>query len=181
VPTGFGERRFCVIDVSDAHKDDHSYFQAIADQMNNGGREALLYHLQQLDLTDVNLRTFPKTQALWDQTYASMSITHQFIYERLLQGAMLQESTHWEAWVIKTKLHDEYVKCASNAGFSRRALETALGVEVKKLLPDVTSNRRTVDKVSGVRAWNFPPLEKCRAMFETAVGQTIPWPTEDHD
>jgi len=181
VPTGFGERRFCVIDVNDAHKDDHYYFRAIADQMNNGGREALLHHLQQLDLTGVNLRTFPKTQALWEQTYASMSITNQFIYERLFQGAMLQESTHWEPWVIKKTLHDEFVKCASNARASRRALETEFGTAIKKLLPGVTSGRRTVAKVSSVRVWNFPPLEKCRAMFETAVGQTIPWPTEDHE
>jgi hypothetical protein len=181
VPAGFGERRFCVIDVNDAHKDDHSYFQAIADQMNNGGREALLHHLQQLDLTGVNLRVFPKTQALWDQTFASMPITHQFIFERLLQGAMLKQTTVWEEWVKKATLHDEFVQCASDAGVSRRGLETILGAAIKKLLPGVTSHRRTVGKASGVPVWIFPPLEKCRAMLEAAVGQTIPWHTEDHE
>jgi hypothetical protein len=181
VPTGFGERRFCVIDVNDAHKDDHSYFRAITDQMNNGGREALLYHLQHIDLSDVNLRTFPKTTALWDQTCASMHITHQFIYERLLHGAMLSESPHWEPWVIKTTLHHEFVECASKAGVSRRGLETGLGVAIKKLLPGVTSDRRTIDQTSRVRVFNFPSLEECRAMFEEAVGQKIPWHSEDHD
>lgn len=179
VPAGFGERRFCVIDVNDSHKDDHPYFQAIADQMNNGGREALLHHLQHIDLTDVNLRAFPKTQALWDQTCASMPITHQFIYERLLHGAMLKESTHWEPWVIKLKLHDEYVECAGKAGITRRGLETGLGAALKKLLPGVTNDRRTIGKDSRVRVFNFPPLVECREMFEKTVGQKIPWHMED--
>jgi len=184
VPAGLGERRFCVIDVDEAHKDDHAYFKAITNQMNDGGRAALLHHLQHIDLSDVNLRTFPKTQALWDQTYASMPITHQFIYERLLHGAMLSQTTHWEPWVIKTTLHHEFVECASKAGVSRRGLETGLGVAIKKLLPGVKSDRRSVGNDTRVRVFNFPPLERCRAMFETAVGQKIPWhteDTEDHD
>ena len=45
VPAGFEERRFAVLDVGDAHQQDHAYFAAIDAEMNAGGREALLFHL----------------------------------------------------------------------------------------------------------------------------------------
>ncbi len=40
------ERRFCMLDLSDARMQDHPYFAAIEDQMKTGGLEAMLYDLQ---------------------------------------------------------------------------------------------------------------------------------------
>jgi Family of unknown function (DUF5906) len=55
VPAGLEERRFLVLDVSDEHQQDHTYFKAIFEQMDNGGREALLYELMNLNISGVNL------------------------------------------------------------------------------------------------------------------------------
>jgi Family of unknown function (DUF5906) len=61
VPAAKEERRFAVLDVGDKHREDHKYFAAIERQMEAGGREALLHHLLNFDLSQVNLRTIPKT------------------------------------------------------------------------------------------------------------------------
>ena len=63
VPAGFDARRFCMIDVSDAQmrRDD---FKPIEDQMKNGGHEALLFMLQTHDISGINLRKVPETEAL---------------------------------------------------------------------------------------------------------------------
>ena len=45
VPAGFEERRFMVLDVSDKYIGNIQYFAALFDQMDNGGREAMLYDL----------------------------------------------------------------------------------------------------------------------------------------
>jgi hypothetical protein len=52
VPAGADARRYFVLNVGDAHMQDHAYFAAITTQMNNGGREALLHFLQNRELTD---------------------------------------------------------------------------------------------------------------------------------
>ena len=62
VPAGFDERRFCIFDVGKEKKQDHAYFAAILEEMNNGGREALLHHLLNFDLSKVDLRTIPRPQ-----------------------------------------------------------------------------------------------------------------------
>jgi hypothetical protein len=59
VPAGMEERRFAVLDCGEDHMQDHSYFAAIEQEMENGGREALLDYLLRYDLSQVDLRTVP--------------------------------------------------------------------------------------------------------------------------
>ena len=89
VPAGFDERRYLVLDVSPKRKQDTEYFGAIVDQMDQGGREAMLYDLLERKIT-VNLRKVPKTAALFDQVVNSMTTVQKFWFERL-RGADSQE------------------------------------------------------------------------------------------
>ena len=72
VPAGLEERRFAVLDVGEACMQDHDYFGAIIEEMNNGGREALSDYLLKFDLR-INLRKIPKTKALLDQKTETLS------------------------------------------------------------------------------------------------------------
>ncbi len=57
VPVGNKERRFFVLDVGEDHIQDHDYFEKIDDQMNNeGGIEAMMNDLLEVDITRHNLR-----------------------------------------------------------------------------------------------------------------------------
>ena len=64
VPAGVDERRFLVLDVSPVHAQDGAYFEALINQMDKGGRAAMLYDLLHFDLKTVNLRKVPATAAL---------------------------------------------------------------------------------------------------------------------
>ena len=64
-----GGRRYFVPTVSSEHASDHDYFRKIMVQLEDeGGYEALLYHLlHEVDLRDFNVRDVPKTAGLAEQ------------------------------------------------------------------------------------------------------------------
>ena len=78
IPAGFEERRFLVLDVSPVHKQDTEYFGAIVDQMDQGGRAAMLYDLLEMKIT-LDLRKVPRTQALLDQVVHGMTTVQKVL------------------------------------------------------------------------------------------------------
>lgn len=72
VPAGPDERRYFILDVGEAKKQDKAYFRALHKAMNEGGREALLHFLMTLDLSDFEVREVPQTDALRDQKEESL-------------------------------------------------------------------------------------------------------------
>jgi hypothetical protein len=76
------ERRYFVTEASDKYKDDIVYFKGIIEQMENGGKEAMMYDLLHFEPQgsagwDV-LRQPPKTDALRQQVTQSMHVWEKF-------------------------------------------------------------------------------------------------------
>jgi hypothetical protein len=68
IPASGTARRFFVPTVSPERASDHEYFRKILAELNDGGYEALLYHLlYEIDIRDFNVRAVPKTAALAEQ------------------------------------------------------------------------------------------------------------------
>lgn len=68
VPASRTARRFLVPTVSEDRIGDLAYFNQISAQLNDGGYEALLYHLlHEVDLRDFDVRRVPKTAGLAEQ------------------------------------------------------------------------------------------------------------------
>jgi hypothetical protein len=88
VAAGREERRFAVLDVSDARMQDIPYFAALEKQMNEGGREALLDYLLNFDLSRVNLRVIPKTMALLEQKIVSLNPEQSWLFDLLRSGRL---------------------------------------------------------------------------------------------
>jgi hypothetical protein len=180
VPAGLDERRFCVLDVGEKHRQDHPYFDAIVKQMNHGGREALLQFLLTFDLTGINLRQFPQTEALMETKMLSMTPPQKFWHERLEEGSMWPSTGTCE--IEKESLHLQFIEHAKILyGCSRRATQTELGIALKKLCPSIqtvqgmASNRR-------VAKWVFPDLATCRQLFDQALKwEGHVWPEVEGD
>jgi hypothetical protein len=190
VPAAFGERRFGTFEVSGEHKEDFPYFEAIDKEMDDGGDAALLHYLLNFDLSKINLRSIPKTAVLLDQKIASMTAEQAWWFDTLQRGEL-----PWGCDMPNTchcgRLYNRYIAHARKQGVARKRIETAIGMFLKKLMPDlnkIQSNYATyVTKSNGTaepaqervvkRGWiyEFPSLVECRQSFADAVGQEIKW------
>ena len=125
---------FAVLDIGEDHIQDHSYFGAIEAEMEKGGREALLDFLLRFDLKSVDLRVIPKTAALLEQKLSSLSPEQGWWLDTLARGELpwgIDEPGRCPA----CRLFDRYVKHASRHGARRRAIETQLGIFLRRYPP----------------------------------------------
>jgi hypothetical protein len=176
-PAGFDERRGAILDVGDQHAEDHLYFAAIDNEMDNGGREALLYHLLNFDLSQVNLRVIPKTDALLEQKIEGMTSQQAWWLDMLKKGLLPWGAAERNA-CPKTKLYYRYIKHAKLQGVNRRAIEVSLGMFLSK----VCGSGLTSTKVDAIiPVYRFPSLKECRALFEKRIGQALTWDDEHED
>jgi len=71
-PVSLTDRRYFVLDVSEAKRNDFDFFRKLQHEQNNGGREALLQALMDFDLSDFEVRNIPETPVRLDQKFLSM-------------------------------------------------------------------------------------------------------------
>jgi hypothetical protein len=80
VPAGTDARRFFVREVSKARSGNITYFQALRDEVDNGGLEAFLALLLSRDLSHFNPDVFPRTSALARQQIMSLEAAAAWLY-----------------------------------------------------------------------------------------------------
>jgi len=199
VPAGFGERRFAVIDVGEARKEDHDYFATIDKEMDEGGREALLHHLLNFDLFTVNLRVIPKTEALVEQIIETATPEQAWWLDTLERGELpwgvldpdTNSSTCIKNMCPKKTLFRRYIQHANLQGTRRRAIEVKIGMFLNKYVgSDLKCDQKKKYSIyhrSGRRlteigwVYTFPPLKDCRQRFAKEMQQPIAWDDADAD
>lgn len=96
VPATFDERRFVVPDVSDRHRvtgpqdiENRAYWDAIRNEISNGGREAFFHDMLHMDLGDWTPRVgAPRTAALSDQIREGLRGVDRWYYEMLTESSL---------------------------------------------------------------------------------------------
>lgn len=181
VPAGMDERRYACFDVADTCIGNFDYFAEMDEELDNGGREALLHDLLSFDLSTVNLRLIPKTKALLEQKIRSLDHVESWWLGRLMEGETTRGASSWCRLISKARLADDYLQSADRIGIKRRAADIEMGLAMRKLVPGI-GERRTVDEGTGdsrrVWCWELPTLDDCRVAFTAAIGQTIAWPVD---
>jgi hypothetical protein len=173
VPAGLTARRFAVFDVGEAHLGDKPYFKAIADELDNGGREALLHYLLNFDLSKVDLRSVPKTKALLEQKLHSLDGEQAWWFGVLMNGE-LPGHMNEPRCCLRRGLFNHYIEETNRVGVRRKRIETLIG----KFLQDYVPGLRRSDRADGP-IYEFPPLADCRAAFERLIQQEIDWPEQE--
>ena len=168
---------------------DFAYFRAIAEQLDNGGREALLHHLSTHDLDGFQVRNFPRTAALHEQKLLSMEPDQEWWYRKLLTGTMLPDDDRWSDEIMLRLLIDDYVENSNRHRVSQRSSETKIARFLRHVLPPFRAYRRVakIDVPAGdgwyksrqVKAmfYQMPPLNECRDRWERLFGSEE-WPEE---
>ena len=183
------DRRFLICDVKPKYKRDFKFFTALHESMTKGGREALLYDLQQVDLTGFNVRKLPKEGGGADIKIRSAEPVVRWFYDVLSEGIFGQNRYGSEVpWpeqgqgISKTetrKLFQDWcnnhrcVPCA-DADFSRALREMIL--TLREAQPRQGDGTRP-------RSYIFPPMDACRKYFEEYLDEkgNVNWPDFERD
>ena len=183
VPAGKEERRFAVFTIADLARDNHGYFAEMQEELDAGGYEALLADLLAFDLSKVNLRKIPKTEALLEQKIRSLKHVERWWLDCLHRGSIFRQGGDWQAEIAKPHVFAEYLADGDRAGIRHRSGETELGIALRKLIPGLREGRKNVRVDDGEfkrqRTWLMPSLADCRSGFEELVGQPIAWPLDE--
>jgi len=186
VPAGLEERRFLVLKVSSERRQDHEYFKGLRAQMGQGGLEAMLYSLLTLDISKVNLRQVPRTQALLDQIVHSLDSVGAFWFETLKEGDFprgrrFKEEYTWNGslfgnWFGTNLLYIAYVCYCEDRGLQRKDSREIFAKRLKKLCAGMQPHRRpSQEDKARTSGYFFPELDLCRQAFERAVNIRVPW------
>ena len=190
IPAGGDERRFFVLEVSTGRQGDKDYFAAIAEQMENGGYEALLHYLRSYDLSNFEVRDVPTTEALREQKLLSLSPDEDWWYQKLLCGQLTMESAEWPKEVMNRVLVDDYVEHTRRHNAPKRSSETRLAHFIRRVLPRCRTTQRlakvtlptveghTIQKNIKALFYEIPPLNECRKKWEENHG-VMDWPIEE--
>jgi hypothetical protein len=172
VPASAEARRFAVFDVNPAHMQDQGYFKAIVDQMKNGGQEALLYMLQQYDLSSFNVRVIPQTEALAEQRAHSRRGIDRLIEIIAHDGALPSGHAY---------LANVAITSGAEKGEGFYAEAQTLVPDLKHMSSVLIGKKLRGDwgcldwRESRRRGLEFPPLSELRARFEAKHGEQD-WP-----
>ncbi len=135
----------------------------------------MLYDLLQHDLNGVDLRSFPRTDALMDQITNTMTAIQKFWYETLREGILSILDDGWSSEIKSEDLYDRYIEFASKIGERYKLTASLFGKAIRELCPKVIRKRIKIQHQG--RPWHlfFPSLEECRNAFEEKVNIKINW------
>jgi hypothetical protein len=174
------ERRYFVLQVSQAKQQDMHYFGDIFKQMEKeGGLQALLDHLQNIDLKDFDVRAVPQTSALKDQKSQSLTPIEDWWYQKLKEGWILENNKEWKHMVVSSDLVMDYIKYANKWQVARRGNETIMAAFIKRYVPHSVKKQITLkeNEVTGqpkTRAYvtHLGTLQQCRKAWIVIQGET---------
>jgi hypothetical protein len=203
VPASLDSRRFFMLEVEETVKNNHEYFGAIRDQMANGGYQAMLYDLLNLDISSFNVRDVPVTKALQDQRV--LSLPHHILWwkECLDRGYVYKskiglhdEFAEWTVDCSTELLYNSYIDFAklhgerrlmSKEGLARfmvklhysqvRLTHAPVGEEIRDTFNDYGTAIRKACVIVHPRpsGYRFGLLHTARQMFDDATGLDNDW------
>jgi hypothetical protein len=105
IPAGRYERRYAAFSVSNAVRGNHDYFKALHRQIENGGAEAMMWDMWEMDLGDWHPREIPesllKGTALQHQQSLTLHPLEQWYLSLLEEGEIPGALVNWDALTDK--------------------------------------------------------------------------------
>jgi Primase C terminal 2 (PriCT-2) len=192
LPISGTARRFFIPTISPEHIQDHAYFKAIKDQLNDGGYEALLYYfLNEVDLKDFNVRLVPKTEGLMEQRNHSLLPLEAWWVELLESGTIAGADPNAPNRAVSNEYQRE-VEIDLFNGTTQSRFVRQLGIFDQARLIEPRLKHHFSDHRLGTylsemgcdnhkrvlrrRGWTFPDLMACRSEW---VKRFPGWPWRD--
>jgi hypothetical protein len=195
-PAGEQERRYCVTEVSPIHQNDDEYFAplfALAEGRDEAGLAELLDTMLAEDLSEFNIRKYPRTEALLEQQKHSLDEVSGWYLERLKLGNFhsWKDMHTWELCPGEWRWKSFLRYCSQNR-VRYPPSQHSFGIRLAKLMPAIDENTgkkykmtsrnlpllsdncETFLDASSTRktdCYVYPPLDKCREYFCKIMGE----------
>ena len=186
VPAGMNERRFFVLDVSNEHRQDTTYFNQINKDLEDGGLSNLLHFLLEQNIKEFNVRKIPQTVALQEQKVYSFSAEEEWWFSKLREGRVLQRRDGWPVIILCEELLDDYVQYTRNFSLSSRGNATKLGRFLRKCWPSCERKQLSGSvsaELNGQKkdlerpyVYALESLDKMRSHWDLHYGGPFSWP-----
>ena len=188
VPAQHDERRYAIFNVGAARIKDGAYFAAIAAEMKAGGYGALMRHLLDFDLSRVDVRAIPHTEALAAEKITGLRNVRAWWHETLAAGeipAGLQrtrfnnEPQSWrddDVSVLTDDLraaYEHWVKARRHHGDICTA--DMFGRELRDMCPSAKRVQRRAGNGERSRYYDIPSLGRCREEFARWLNSEVNW------
>ncbi len=195
IPAGAEERRYFVLDVGEACAQKSEYFKAIADQLDNGGKEALLHVLSTYDISKFEVRNVPKTEALQAQKLHSLSAEESW-WKHMLDDGVIASGVNWgqtdDNFISTERIYRSYIEaCEHIRGQFKRMGKPQLIVFMEKMCRSGLIKRKRqedetyVDEfgVPSIRTrqkngYLLPSLAKCQEAWDYSYRVKTKWDEE---
>ena len=160
-PVGPHERRFVISDVSPARVGDKGYFAAIHHETANGGLEAMLHDLKEMDLAGFHpRRDLPETEAIKEQARRSLPPEMKWLLSLLQKGRLPNPTKAAD----RTTLEELHESARHDIGRKKEVGSQDIVTFIKEW--NVQKVRTNTGNV-----WEFPPLAEMRAKFDREYGK----------
>jgi hypothetical protein len=172
VPASHDERRFAVFDVSNKYAKGMApedvrmaYFDALHNELKNGGLETMLYDLLHWGLGNWHPRQVYETEGLRKQKEQSMSLIEQW-FDELLQDGKLPGHGFG---ALSGK--PNFVTTRSLVDDAQERVPRLRNYLSEKSMGDFLRKRGCLpERTKQARGWQFPPLKKMRAEWDRRYG-----------
>jgi hypothetical protein len=170
VPAGPEERRWFVLDVSDAKMQDFDYFGKLVEEIERGGRAALLHFLLNRKIDLKILHRAPRTSALRRQQSLSLAPEMAWWEECLTTGTI--GGNTWPAWLSCADAHTCYLIWCETVRSQHRLSAVEFGRRLSSFF-GLSGLRKRGGQV--VRGYTVSTLEEAREKFDSFLGTPGAW------
>jgi hypothetical protein len=183
VPIGIGDRRWGAFKTNDRYAygncsdaEREAYFGPLYAEIENGGLEAMLYELLRRQVTAGGIRNLPNTEEKARLKSRSLDTTPLWLETSLQRGELADYAWGEDGLVIdKDAPFDDYEQFCKARG-KRSETWSEWWAALREIFGDrVNTNHRQTDDNGkrGPRKYKFPPLKRCRELFDAYVGNEI--------
>lgn len=180
VPRDEDDRRFIVLDVDPAHKEDGGYFRDIKAELENGGYETLMHLLTETDITGWHPRTVPRLlkERGWDMKIRSGGSITEWWLECLEEGFVCAEAympRNWRTQILTRDVQEAYAAWCRRRGYAHILNIHSVGSALARW-----GCKRIRPGSGNSRPWMYamPELDQARAAFAEALAIPAQWWTE---
>jgi len=177
---GETDRRNFIVEVKPYHLNDRPYFEAIQNELNGGGYEALMDWLLSREI-EADWSKIPPTPAKLRNLLRSLSPLKQWVYHNLCQDeggkkSIFQEEN--ENGISTISLFQRYSEFYKASGSIRPNYHN-FSIEFKSL--GYHSAHVQAPDNSPIRGYHLPSLDSARLRFNQTIGMEIDWNKIDLD